>query len=101
MNELSSGTFNFNYAEGSSESVSSEGAFLVEEIVKAGVFKTGVFLVDFGKDDGVGRNVLGEFSLVLLPVIVDFGGQLLSKAGGRHEGKDVGVVLENEDLLVS
>ena len=45
---------------------------MVEKIVEASLFETGVLLVDFGEDNSVGRNILGELSLVLLPVIVDF-----------------------------
>ena len=45
--QFSSSSFDFNDAEASSESVSTERSLLVEKIVKTGVFKTGVLLVDF------------------------------------------------------
>jgi hypothetical protein len=73
----------------------------VEEVVEAGLFEAGVLLVDFGKNDGVGWNVLGELSLVLLPVIVYLRSKSSCELGGRGEGEDVGVVGKSEHLLVS
>lgn len=65
----------------------------VEEIVKGGVWKVSVLLVDLTDDSGV-VPVGG------LLVIRDLGSNRLSKLGGADESQDVGVVLQVEDLLL-
>lgn len=63
----------------------------MEEIVKGGVGKVSVLLLDLGDGDSVGRNILSEGSLLSGPVIGDLGNGG-SEAGGTNEGHNVGVM---------
>ena len=71
----------------------------VEEIVKGGVGKVGVFLVNFGEHDW-GHGDTGFKGGFLGGVIVVNLGEGSSEFGGADVGHDVGVVLEDQDVLL-
>lgn len=72
----------------------------MEKIVEAGVLESSVLLVDFRENDSVGWNVLGKFSLFLLPVIIYLSSESSCELGGGDKGKDVRIVGKSEDLFV-
>merc|ERR1719329_1825426 len=70
----------------------------MEQIVESGKRQGLVLLVNLGEDDGVGGAGL-EAGLLIGAVVVNLGGKVVGELGGVDEGHDVGVVLEDEDLL--
>ena len=71
-----------------------------EEDMEWGTFQVGVLLVNLGEDDWSHGNFALEGSLLGVLVIGDLAGHGGGELGGADESHDVGVVLEDEDLLV-
>ena len=68
----------------------------MEEILKGGNGESGVLLLDLGENDGVDTVNGSLVDLLFGNLCLD----LLSELGGGGESDDVGVVTEEENLLL-
>ena len=68
--------------------------------MEGGGWKVLMLLVNLSENDWGHGDLALESSLLGVLLIGDLGGNVGSELGGIDEGHDVGVVLENEDLLV-
>lgn len=73
---------------------------VVEQVLEGGAAQGGVLLVDLSEHHGVVAHVLLKSGLLNGVVVADLSSQLLGELRGRDEGHDVGVVREDEHLLV-
>jgi len=103
---LSSSGLNLGNVEAGSEGVSGKRVGLVEEVVESGDRERLMLLVDLGQDDwgksgSVISGVVGlDLSLLLSLVIRDLATNGVGELGGADESHDVGVVLEDQNLLM-
>jgi len=93
-------TFNLNNVKHNAVGVSGEGALVVEKVVEGGLRKGSVLLLDFGDNNGVGGDGLGELCGIRFPVIGNRLREGGSKLGGMVEVKNIGVVGEGKNVLV-
>lgn len=103
---LSSSGLNLGNVEAGSEGVSGKRVGLVEEVMESGDRERLMLLVDLGQDDwgksgSVISGVVGlDLSLLLSLVIRDLATNGVGELGGADESHDVGVVLEDQNLLM-
>jgi hypothetical protein len=89
---------NLGDVEAGSEGVGA-GAWGVEEVIHGGSWKVLMLLVDFGEDNWGHGHTLVKGGLLSLGLVVNLG-EGSSELGGRDVGHNVGVVLENKNVLV-
>jgi hypothetical protein len=103
---LCSSGLNLGNVEAGSEGVSGKRVGLVEEVMESSDRERLMLLVDLSEDDwgessGVISSVVGlDLSLLLSLVIRDLATNGVGELGGADESHDVGVVLEDQNLLM-